>query len=102
MGYSTQTGWRASCCVPFFFYDLEMEEETDLKIFPFAFMDSVYQDHLKKSAGQALAEMKMYAEQAKRLKGTFVSVMHQRNLGDLWPGSEKWRSAYEELMHFAR
>ena len=102
MGYSTQTGWRASCCVPFFFYDLEMEEETDLKIFPFAFMDSVYQDHLKKSAGQALTEMKMYAEQAKRLEGTFVSVMHQRNMGDLWPGSEKWRSAYEELMHFAR
>ena len=36
MGYEKSAGFRASTCTPFYFYDLDFEILTPLKIFPFA------------------------------------------------------------------
>ena len=47
MGFVDRIGFRAGTCTPFNFYDLEKECTTDLKIFPFAYMDGVLNDKLK-------------------------------------------------------
>ena len=35
LGYAGQTGFRAGICTPFYFYDLELEETTNLLLVPF-------------------------------------------------------------------
>ena len=40
MGYGSINGFRASVASPFYWYDLEYEEQTDLHIHPFCFMDA--------------------------------------------------------------
>lgn len=100
MGYSRVTGWRASTCTPFRFYDLEMEEETELKVFPFPFMDSVYIDQLKLSKPEAWTEICTFIDQAKVHKGVFISVMHNRYLGNLLPESEGWVEMYHNMIDY--
>ena len=39
MGYASHFGFRAGTCTPFYFYDLDFEIQTPLKVFPFAAMD---------------------------------------------------------------
>jgi hypothetical protein len=98
MGYSRNTGWRASTCTPFRFYDLEMEEETELRVYPFPFMDSVYIDHLKMSTEEAWKEISMFIDQVRSNKGLFISVMHNRNLGDLLPEAKGWAELYHKMI----
>jgi len=43
MGYAEKSGFRASICSPFYFYDLDTELETKLQIFPFTIMEATYQ-----------------------------------------------------------
>lgn len=100
MGYARNTGWRASTCTPFRFYDLEVEEETEMVVHPFPFMDSVYQDYLRRSPDEAWEEIQMFVDQAKACKGQLVSVMHNRNLGDLLPESKGWPELYHQLVAY--
>jgi len=98
MGYSQATGWRASCCSPYLFYDLEMEEVTDLVVHPFPFMDSVYFDHLKVSASEALKEIEVYSNQVKELGGELVAVWHNRSFSEMEAEWKGWKENYETLI----
>ena len=40
MGYASHLGFRASICTPFYFYDLELESSTIMKVHPFSVMDA--------------------------------------------------------------
>jgi len=100
MGYSQATGWRASCCSPFLFYDLEMEEATDLVIHPFPFMDSVYFDHLKIPASEALKEIELYSNQVKELGGELVALWHNRSFSEMEAEWKGWKENYETLIEW--
>jgi len=39
MGYAVIPGFRAGICDPFYFYDLDFEMETDMKVWPYAIVD---------------------------------------------------------------
>src|SRR5260370_37241730 len=60
MGYGSINGFRASVASTFYWYDLEKEEKTGLRIFPFCFMDgnSYYEQHY--TPAQAMAELLHY------------------------------------------
>src|SRR5690606_19979168 len=44
MGYPKHEGFRASIARPFYWYDLEKEEATNLLVVPFMFMDTYFRD----------------------------------------------------------
>ncbi|MFI5164946.1 MAG: DUF7033 domain-containing protein, partial [Bacteroidia bacterium] len=46
LGYAGNIGFRASICTPFYFYDLEKEETTTLRLNPFAVMDATLNTYL--------------------------------------------------------
>ena len=62
MGYADQIGFRAGTCTPFYFYDLENEIQTDLKVHPFAYMDGVLNDHLKLNTEMALDKVQNFGK----------------------------------------
>ena len=73
MGYAANLGFRASICTPFYFYDLEIENTTILKINPFAVMDATCNYYLKLTPNQSLAEIKAIINQVKSVDGHFIS-----------------------------
>ena len=100
MGYSGQPGFRASICTPFYFYDLDLEAPSHLKIFPFAVMDATFKYYLKSSPEEANTEIQELLEIVKSVNGTFISVWHNESLSNegIWAG---WRNVYINLLEKA-
>lgn len=98
MGYGSINGYRASYANPFYWYDLEQEKVTSLRVFPFCYMEanSLYEQHL--SAQDALQEMMAYAEKTREAHGLFISIWHNHMMGSdpLYAG---WGAAYAEFLH---
>jgi hypothetical protein len=93
MGYASVNGFRASASFPFYWYDLEKEEQTSLKLHPFCFMDANSFFEQKQSPLDAEQEMRAYYDRVKAMKGTFISIWHNTFLGTD-PLFRGWREAY--------
>ncbi len=102
MGYPRRTGWRMGTCRGVRFYDLELEEATELKLLPFPFMDTVYIDHLRKSPEDSLREMSMFLEQCRRYGGSMVSVFHDRTLSEMLSAWKDWKTLYFNWTEMAK
>ncbi|SDX10540.1 hypothetical protein SAMN05444411_103104 [Lutibacter oricola] len=97
MGYANNIGFRASTCTPFYFYDLDFEIQTPLKIYPFAFMDTTLNVHLKLDTKKSLNKILELKEEVKKVDGTFISLMHNEVLSETgnWRG---WSNVYAEMI----
>jgi len=97
MGYGSANGFRASVASSYFWYDLELEQETRLMLFPFCFMDanSFYED--KCSPNQALSELMHYYHAIKKVNGLMVTIWHNNFLGSD-PQFAGWKEVYEVFL----
>jgi len=97
MGYATNVGFRAGTCTPFFWYDLQLEKQSHLKIHPFAVMDVTLQQYLKLSPDQAIAQIETLLNNVKFVNGTFYSLWHNEALSEKgrWKG---WKIVYDEML----
>ena len=101
MGYSDCLGFRASTCTPFYFYDLDFEIQTPLKIIPFAVNDYALHKMLKRSPKQALLKIKELYLEVKKVNGTFVTLFHNEILSDygIWKG---WKGVYGDVLDMVK
>lgn len=97
MGYGTINGFRASVASPFYWYDLEKEEQTALLLYPFCFMDANSFFEQKQNGEQALEEINSYYQKVKSVKGSFVCIWHNTFLGTD-PLFKGWREVYERFI----
>lgn len=97
MGYASHYGFRAGTCTPFYFYDMEHEIQTPLKLFPFAVMDVTLKDYLQFSNKKSFQIMMQLAEEVKKVNGTFITLNHNETFNEF--GRFKgWQSIYERLL----
>lgn len=82
LGYSSMNGFRASTCTPFYFYDLEKEERTDLRLHPFIFMDSAMIDHIKITPVEAAESIKSMIRQVEKYGGEAIGIWHNYALSE--------------------
>jgi hypothetical protein len=97
MGYGSINGFRASVASPFYWYDLEKEEQTKLLLYPFCFMEANSFFEQKFSPTQALEELHHYYNIVKSVNGTLITIWHNSFLGTskLFSG---WREVYEQFV----
>jgi hypothetical protein len=97
MGYASQLGFRAGTCTPFFWYDLQLEKQTHLKIHPFAVMDVTLKQYLQLNPDEAIVKIEELLLAIKLVDGTFCSLWHNESLSDFgkWKG---WRVVYETML----
>lgn len=100
MGYASQLGFRASIATPFFFYDLQREEATSLKIYPLALMDTTLVKYLRLKPEEAARRGKTIIDEVKKVNGTFISLWHNETLSS-YESSKPWRHCYEEITEYA-
>jgi len=101
MGYGSINGFRASVTSPFFWYDLEKEEQTKLLLYPFCFMEANSFYEQKLSAQQAFEELRHYFDIVKAVNGTFITIWHNSFLGTAKQFTE-WREVYEQFISSMR
>ena len=81
MAYASINGFRASVASCFYWYDLQNEKATQLRIHPFCFMEAnaFYEEKLTNE--QTFDEMIYYFNVCKRYNGSFSSLWHNHFLG---------------------
>lgn len=100
MGYASNIGFRAGTCTPFYFYDLDFEIQTPLKVFPFALMDTTLNDYMGLTPKQSLGKIRDLKNEVKAVNGTFITLFHNETLSDYlrWKG---WKRLYESMLKIA-
>jgi len=96
MGYASHYGFRASTCTPFYFYDLDYEIQTPLKIYPFAVMDGTLRDYLQLSNKRAFEVILKLAQEVKKVDGTFITLFHNDTISNKgkW---RRWKKLYIDI-----
>lgn len=101
MGYASHTGFRAGTCSPFSFYDLSLESETKLRVYPITVMDGTLRDYMKLKPEDALRKVRKLIDITRQVNGLFVSLWHNDALSNhaSWKG---WREIYLEIVRYAK
>lgn len=97
MGYSTYIGFRAGIAAPFYFYDLNREEYTDLKLIPFCFMDITPMHYMGKNLEESRKVASHMINKVEQVGGMFCTLWHNESLSDSerWKG---WRPLYRHIL----
>jgi len=100
MGYSTTLGFRAGTSHSFYWYDLEREEMTRLRIHPFCFMDTTAHYDLGLSVVAAFERLDSMKQRLEKCGGSLHTIFHNFSLGTdkEWAG---WPEAYRTFIESA-
>ena len=100
MGYEEALGFRASTCTPFYFYDLDFEIQTPLRVVPYCFSDRYF---LKRriSPSLALESIKSLYAKVEPFGGHFVLFFHSDTFSVL-SGNQSWKRTYEDLLIYLK
>ena len=101
MGYPDALGFRAGTSLPFYWYDLEKEEQTELRIHPFQIMDVTMRKYLNLDAQQAIKKASEIIKTIKEAGGCCCILWHNSSFFGLegWAG---WRETYDQLLQKAK
>ena len=97
MGYSMHNGFRASICTPFYWYDLDDEIETGLKIHSFCLSETSlrYKDRAKPDT---IAEFAIpIIKEVRKYNGEMITIFHNDTMGTAQEWA-LWTNAYEEIV----
>lgn len=89
MGYEW-AGFRASIAQPFYWYDLERDETTPLKIYPFHVMDVALKNYMKLPPNLAKEQAEKIIQSVKAVNGHYIELWHNNSLcqQEGWEGYE--------------
>ncbi|MCB0644002.1 MAG: polysaccharide deacetylase family protein, partial [Phaeodactylibacter sp.] len=93
MGFADTPGFRAGLAVPFYWYDLECEQTTELQVIPFQVMDGTLRQYMSLDQEAAAEKCRTLLREVREVAGTFSIIWHNSSLSD-WNEWSKWRSFY--------
>jgi hypothetical protein len=97
MGYGSINGFRASVASSFNWFDVEKNEETNLIIHPFCFMDANSYYEQKQTAEQSFDELMHYYKICREVDGTLITIFHNNFLGTD-KNFKGWREMYQRFL----
>ena len=100
MGYPDHPGFRASICSSYKFYDLELEKETQLRIYPFSFMEATFKYYQPKNFEEIIELAASQIETIRKVKGEFCFLWHSDSLSETEEWKD-WSSLYEKVVKLA-
>jgi hypothetical protein len=97
MGYGSINGFRASVASSFYWYDLKKEQQTNLLLHPFCFMEANSFFEQKYLPQRAYEEMMYYYNTVKAVNGELITIWHNNFLGSnrLFQG---WKEVYRDFV----
>jgi len=100
LGYAEAMGFRAGTSRPFYWFDLERDEKTDLKLVPFQIMDGTMKNYLSMTPAQALKEVTEIIVRIKAAKGCCSIIWHNSSFYEAegWGG---WEHVYKKILEKA-
>lgn len=100
MGYANFNGFRASYCMPFYWYDLDDELETGLKIHSYSITETSLRYKDKATPDSIAAMAKPIIDEVKKYNGEMITIFHNDTMGTA-PEWLEWKNTYEEVVKIA-
>lgn len=100
MGYSVHNGFRASICQPFYWYDLDDEIETGLRIHPFCLSETSLRFGDKATPRTMMEIAKPMIDEVKKYNGELVTIFHNDTMGTAQNWLD-WKNSYEGIVKLA-
>ncbi len=97
MGYGSINGFRASVAAPFYWFDLEQNQETPLRIHPFCYMDANSYYEQQQTPAAALTELRHYFTICKAVDAPLTTIWHNNFLGTD-PVFAGWQEVYARFV----
>ena len=97
MGYGSINGFRASVASSFFWFDLQENKITKLRIHPFCFMDANSHYEQKQNINQTKEELDYYYKTCASLNVTLITIFHNSFLGSS-KEFEGWSTLYKNFI----
>ncbi|WP_298473354.1 polysaccharide deacetylase family protein [uncultured Maribacter sp.] len=94
MGYTSEIGFRAGTCTPFYFYDIPLEVQQPIKLHPFAVHDYALL-HMNKEEEIKL-KMEEIKSMVKEVNGTFITIFSNELLGSSL--RINWKDVYRNVL----
>jgi hypothetical protein len=96
MGYAGRVGFRAGTCTPYYFFNVKSNEQTNLKIVPFAFMDTTFTHYYRIENERSIAKILELIAAVKKVEGSLVGLWHNSSFTEQlqWRG---WRKIFETV-----
>lgn len=94
MGFADGYGFRAGTSFPFNFFDCELNQETDLLVYPITYMDGTLNEYFNLSKDEAKQVVERLKAEVKSVGGLFVPLWHNETIGETgkWEG---WLDVFE-------
>jgi hypothetical protein len=101
MGFADHTGFRAGTCSPFYFFDLEKEKITGLRVWPFVVMDRTLNKYMNLNQEQSRKKINSLIDTVVHSGGMFISLWHNDSLSNYkeWEG---WRKVYVDMVNYVK
>jgi len=96
-GYSSIYGFRAGTCNSFLFFDLLKNETTNLRLYPFAYMDVTLNNYLQLTIEEAKKTVSKLIDTIYYYNGIFIPLWHNSTLCNCfeWKG---WLQVFEHTL----
>ncbi len=97
MGYANFNGFRASYCLPFYWYDLDDELETGLKIHSYCLSETTLR-YKEKATPSTIADLaKPIIDEVKKYNGELITIFHNDTMGSTQEWAD-WKNLYEDIV----
>jgi hypothetical protein len=95
LGYAEAPGFRSGTAHSHFWFDLEQNVITDLRIHPFTYMEGTLNEYLKWDISKSIREVKSLMDEVKTYGGSFIPLWHNESFAEsgIWKG---WRKVFDE------
>ncbi len=100
MAYAEMPGFRAGTCTPFYFFDVEKDVVTSLKIFPSPIMESTFRDDMIMPVQEALPYFIQYFEEVNKVNGCFIPIFHNDTLAA--NNKQHFRWLHQQILQYIR
>lgn len=82
LAYPNISGCRAGTTQPFYFFNLKINEQRPLLLFPFIWMDASYQYYQNKKEAEIWQSFMILYEEVRKLNANFITLFHNDLLQD--------------------
>ena len=99
LGFTDHDGFKRATVNPFYAFDFEKWDSTDVKCIPLVAMDVTFQDYRKLSAQQAFQFTKQILDEVIRFQG-YVSVLVHNSYTET--ENPEWLEWYEKVLEYGK
>lgn len=97
LAYASRPGFRASTSIPFYFFDLQANEQTSLLLRPTIVMDATFTSYLRMKPEEALENIRALMEECRLSGGDFTMLWHHSTISG---SGNPWYKVFEACFSY--